>query len=91
MTNKLTDKSDVYSFGVVLLELLTGMLPIAQGRNLVREVMKFSEFFRNYGSTLMPLTVLSNMHRQDLPIKILVVFAKQDFLFRENLGPFHSV
>lgn len=38
MTNKLTDKSDVYSFGVVLLELLTGMLPIAQGRNLVREV-----------------------------------------------------
>jgi serine/threonine protein kinase len=38
MTNKLTDKSDVYSFGVVLLELITGMLPIAHGKNIVREV-----------------------------------------------------
>nr|APU94835.1 leucine-rich repeat receptor-like protein kinase [Pohlia nutans] len=38
MTNKLTDKSDVYSFGVVLLELITGMLPIAHGKNIVREI-----------------------------------------------------
>jgi len=42
MTNKLTDKSDVYSFGVVLLELITGLLPIAHGKNIVREVLKRS-------------------------------------------------
>ncbi|KAG0578397.1 hypothetical protein KC19_4G019500 [Ceratodon purpureus] len=39
MTNKLTDKSDVYSFGVVLLELITGMLPIAHGKNIVRVIL----------------------------------------------------
>ncbi|KAK8619332.1 hypothetical protein V6N13_133294 [Hibiscus sabdariffa] len=38
LTHKLTDKSDVYSLGVVFLELLTGMLPISHGRNIVREV-----------------------------------------------------
>ncbi|XP_024517128.1 probable LRR receptor-like serine/threonine-protein kinase At1g06840 [Selaginella moellendorffii] len=38
LTRKLTDKSDVYSFGVVLMELVTGMHPISQGKNLVREV-----------------------------------------------------
>lgn len=38
LTHKLTDKSDVYSFGVVLMELLTGMQPIANGKNIVREV-----------------------------------------------------
>ncbi|KAI5082092.1 hypothetical protein GOP47_0001835 [Adiantum capillus-veneris] len=38
LTHKLTDKSDVYSFGVVLLELITGMQPIANGKNIVREV-----------------------------------------------------
>lgn len=37
-THRLTDKSDVYSFGVVLLVLLTGMQPISDGKNLVREV-----------------------------------------------------
>lgn len=42
MTNKLTDKSDVYSFGVVLLELITGMLPISHGKNIVREVCTIS-------------------------------------------------
>ena len=34
----LTTKSDVYSFGVVLLELLTGKLPIQDGKYVVREV-----------------------------------------------------
>ena len=38
MTNRFTDKSDVYSFGVVLLELITGMQSISQGKILVREV-----------------------------------------------------
>lgn len=38
LTHKLTDKSDVYSFGVVLLELITGMQPITNGKNIVREV-----------------------------------------------------
>nr|XP_027091997.1 probable LRR receptor-like serine/threonine-protein kinase At1g06840 isoform X2 [Coffea arabica] len=38
LTRKLTDKSDVYSLGVVFLELLTGMPPIVQGKNIVREV-----------------------------------------------------
>jgi len=38
MTQKLTDKSDVYSFGVVLLELITGMQAITNGKNIVREV-----------------------------------------------------
>lgn len=38
MTQKLTDKTDVYSFGVVLLELITGMMPISHGKNIVREV-----------------------------------------------------
>ncbi|MCO5578108.1 hypothetical protein L7F22_031946 [Adiantum nelumboides] len=38
LTHKLTDKSDVYSFGVVLLELITSMQPIANGKNIVREV-----------------------------------------------------
>ncbi|KAL2610744.1 hypothetical protein R1flu_029317 [Riccia fluitans] len=37
-THRLTEKSDVYSFGVVLLVLLTGMQPISDGKNLVREV-----------------------------------------------------
>eukprot|EP01018_Ginkgo_biloba_P011607 Gb_41340 [translate_table: standard] len=38
MTRKLTDKSDVYSFGVVLLELVTGMQPIANGKHILMEV-----------------------------------------------------
>ncbi|CAA0842404.1 Probable LRR receptor-like serine/threonine-protein kinase [Striga hermonthica] len=38
LTHKLTDKSDVYSLGVVFLEILTGMHPISQGKNIVREV-----------------------------------------------------
>ncbi|KAI5071353.1 hypothetical protein GOP47_0013604 [Adiantum capillus-veneris] len=38
LTHMLTDKSDVYSFGVVLLEMVTGLQPIYQGKNLVREV-----------------------------------------------------
>ncbi|CAM6089471.1 unnamed protein product [Calypogeia fissa] len=38
LTHKLTDKSDVYSFGVVLLELVTGMPPISEGKNIIREV-----------------------------------------------------
>ncbi|XP_020102152.1 probable LRR receptor-like serine/threonine-protein kinase At1g06840 isoform X3 [Ananas comosus] len=37
LTHKLTDRSDVYSLGVVFLELLTGMKPIAHGKNIVRE------------------------------------------------------
>jgi serine/threonine protein kinase len=50
LTHQLTDKSDVYSFGVVLLELLTGMEPISNGKNIVREVhvlinMIFIQFF----------------------------------------------
>ncbi|KAK6163876.1 hypothetical protein DH2020_000740 [Rehmannia glutinosa] len=38
LTHKLTDKSDVYSLGVVFMELLTGMHPIYNGKNIVREV-----------------------------------------------------
>ncbi|KAL6576955.1 hypothetical protein OROMI_011231 [Orobanche minor] len=38
LTHKLTDKSDIYSLGVVFLEMLTGMHPISQGKNIVREV-----------------------------------------------------
>lgn len=38
LTHKLTEKSDVYSLGIVFLELVTGMQPIAHGRNIVREV-----------------------------------------------------
>ncbi|KAL9227858.1 hypothetical protein vseg_003501 [Gypsophila vaccaria] len=38
LTHKLTDKSDVYSLRVVFLELLTGVPPISNGKNLVREV-----------------------------------------------------
>ncbi|KAI3831182.1 hypothetical protein MKW92_047320 [Papaver armeniacum] len=38
LTFKLTDKSDVYSLGVVFLEILTGRLPIQNGKNIVREV-----------------------------------------------------
>lgn len=37
-TQILTNKSDVYSFGVVLLELITGMEPIAFDKNIIREV-----------------------------------------------------
>ena len=43
LTSKLTDKSDVYSLGIVFLELLTGMLPISHGRNIVREVSYLQE------------------------------------------------
>lgn len=49
LTHKLTDKSDVYSLGVVFLEILTGMQPIAHGKNIVREVQSVSiSFFYIY-------------------------------------------
>lgn len=38
LSHRLTEKSDVYSLGIVFLEILTGMRPISQGRNIVREV-----------------------------------------------------
>ncbi|KAH0728471.1 hypothetical protein KY284_004336 [Solanum tuberosum] len=38
MTNQLTEKSDVFSFGVVLLEIVTGKVPIDNGRYIVKEV-----------------------------------------------------
>jgi len=41
MTNY-SEKSDVYSLRIVFLELLTGMPPISQGRNIVREVLVLS-------------------------------------------------
>eukprot|EP00897_Mesotaenium_endlicherianum_P001612 jgi/Mesen1/1479/ME000132S00424 len=34
-SNQVTEKSDVYSFGIVLLELVTGMHPITDGRHIV--------------------------------------------------------
>ncbi|KAK3188564.1 hypothetical protein Dsin_028125 [Dipteronia sinensis] len=56
-THQLTDKSDVYSLGVVFLELVTGMPPISNGKNIVREVtiayqsgMIFSMIDRRMGS-----------------------------------------
>ncbi|CAA6654542.1 unnamed protein product [Spirodela intermedia] len=38
MTQMLTDRSDVYSFGVVMLELITGKVPVAKGRYIVRDI-----------------------------------------------------
>ncbi|GMH25659.1 hypothetical protein Nepgr_027502 [Nepenthes gracilis] len=38
LTQQLTEKSDVYSFGVVMLELVTGRIPLQQGKYIVREV-----------------------------------------------------
>lgn len=38
MTQQLSEKSDVYSFGVFMLELITGNLPIQNGKYVVREV-----------------------------------------------------
>jgi serine/threonine protein kinase len=37
MTQQISEKSDVYSFGVVMLEILSGRLPIAKGKYIVRE------------------------------------------------------
>uniref|UniRef100_A0A1J3H5V9 non-specific serine/threonine protein kinase n=1 Tax=Noccaea caerulescens TaxID=107243 RepID=A0A1J3H5V9_NOCCA len=43
LSHRLTEKSDVYSLGIVFLEILTGMRPISNGRNIVREVKEACE------------------------------------------------
>lgn len=81
MTNKLTDKSDVYSFGVVLLELITGKLPIAHGKNIVREVHTISLnkpcchakricIVSNFQATMIFIVVVHvKAHPQKMPLK----------------------
>jgi len=57
LTHKLTDKSDVYSLGIVFLELLTGMQPISHGKNIVREVLKWTHLSGVLGSLLINIAV----------------------------------
>ena len=67
MHNELTSKSDVYSFGVTLLELVTGRLPIEEGKYMVYEVK--SKVLKGGVDNVVPLLLDSNLIKESYPKK----------------------
>ena len=67
MNNELTVKSDVYSFGVTLLELVTGRLPIEEGKYMVYEVK--SKVLKGGVDNVVPLLLDSNLIKESYPKK----------------------
>ncbi|XP_019095888.1 PREDICTED: probable leucine-rich repeat receptor-like protein kinase At5g49770 isoform X1 [Camelina sativa] len=91
MTNQLTEKSDVYGFGVMMLELLTGEIPIVNGKYVVKEVkMKMNKSKKLYDlQELLDTTIIStneNLNGFEKFVDLALICVDQEGVKRPSMN-----